>query len=203
MKTFHAAVITTAACLLSLLSASAQTEQQRQTMAVLKSASERLMSGDITALDDVKALPGDDSVAGLLMFFKQNFYVYSKETQKKAIAAKAAEYITECPTAADYIKRLFKKEEGRPKSGMLMNYRQTTLDSLTTANNKFAANLLIELMDESNLEVPPGDFGVALAKMGIPSAPFAKTELKAAATPEGVAKWKSWWKENKDGFPDK
>jgi hypothetical protein len=203
MKTFHAAVIATAACLLPISSASAQTEQQRQVMGVLKNASERLMRGDATALDDVKALPGDDSVAGLLMFFKQNFYVFSKETQKKAIAAKAAECITECPTAADYIKRLFKKEEGRPKSGMLMNYRQTTLDSLTTANNKFAVNLLIELMDESNLEVPPGDFGVAIAKMGIPSAPFAKTELKAAATPDGVAKWKSWWKENKDGFPDK
>lgn len=84
-----------------------------------------------------------------------------------------------------------------------MNYRQTTLDSLTTANNKFAVNLLIELMDESNLEVPPGDFGVAIAKMGIPSAPFTKTELKAASTPDGVATWKSWWKENKDGFPDK
>lgn len=203
MKTFHAAVIATAACLLPLSPASAQTEQQRQVMSVLKNASERLMRGDTTALDDVKALPGDDSLAGLLMFFKQNFYVFSKETQKKAIAAKAAQYITECPTAADYIKRLFKKEEGRPKSGMLMNYRQTTLDSLTTANNKFAANLLIELMDESNLEVPPGDFGVAIAKMGIPSAPFAKTELKSASTPDGVATWKSWWKENKDGFPDK
>ncbi|MHB1082930.1 MAG: hypothetical protein ACYC67_26275 [Prosthecobacter sp.] len=162
-----------------------------------------LMRGDIAALDEVKALPGDDAVAGLLMFFKQNFYVYSKETQKKAIAAKAAQYITECPTAADYIKRLFKKEEGRPKSGLLMNYRQTTLDSLTSANNKFAVSLLIELMDESNLEVPPGDFGVAIAKMGIPSAPFAKTELKSASTPDGVATWKSWWKENKGGFPDK
>jgi len=42
-----------------------------------------------------------------------------------------------------------------------MNYRQTTLDSLTAANNKFAVSLLIELMDESNLEVPPGDFAVA------------------------------------------
>jgi hypothetical protein len=201
-RRFHT-ILAVTLCLFPLIPSSAQTEQQKQTMSVLKAASERLMRGDIAALDEVKALPGDDAVAGLLMFFKQNFYVYSKETQKKAIAAKAAQYITECGAAADYIKRLFKKEEGRPKSGMLMNYRQTTLDSLTTANNKFAVNLLIELMDESNLEVPPGDFAVAIAKMGIPSAPFAKTELKVSATPDGVAKWKSWWKENKDGVPDK
>lgn len=201
-RRFHT-ILAVALCLLPIIPSSAQTEQQKQTMSVLKAASERLMRGDIAALDEVKALPGDDSVAGLLMFFKQNFYVYSKETQKKAIAAKAAQYITECPTAADYIKRLFKKEEGRPKSGTLMNYRQNTLDSLTAANNKFAVSLLIELMDESNLEVPPGDFGVSIAKMGIPSAPFAKTELKSAATPDGVAKWKSWWQENKNGFPDK
>ena len=120
-RRFHT-ILAVTLCLFPLIPSSAQTEQQKQTMSVLKAASERLMRGDIAALDEVKALPGDDSVAGLLMFFKQNFYVYSKETQKKAIAAKAAQYITECPTAADYIKRLFKKEEGRPKSGMLMNY---------------------------------------------------------------------------------
>lgn len=187
-------------CLFPLIPSSAQTEQQKQTMSVLKAASERLMRGDIAALNEVKALPGDDAVAGLLMFFKQNFYVYSKETQKKAIAAKAAQYITECPTAADYIKRLFKKEEGRSKSGLLMNYRQTTLDSLTASNNKFAVNLLIELMDESNLEVPPGDFGVALAKMELQSAPFTKTELRSAGTAEGIAKWKSWWQDSKASF---
>ena len=192
-----------ATCLLPLLPAFAQTEQQRNAMAVVNRTTERLMHGDIAALDDVKALPDDDSVAALIMFFKQNFYVFSKETQKKAIAARAAQYITECPTAADYIKRLFKKEEGRPKSGLLLNYRQATLDSLTTAKNRFAANLLIELMDEPNLEVPPGDFAVALTKMELASAPFTKAELKSAAAPEGVAKWKSWWKENKDSFPDK
>ncbi len=197
MTTLRAALV---ACLVPLLPASAQTEQQRRVMSVLKNASERLMRGDITALEDVKALPGDDSVAGLLMFFKQNFYVYSKETQKKAIAAKAARYITECPTAADYIKRLFKKEESRPKSGMLMNYRQTTLDSLTTARNKFAVNLLVELMDESELEVSPGDFAVALGKMNLASAPFSGTQLKAAATEDGVAKWKEWWAQNEAVF---
>lgn len=178
----------------------AQTEQQKQTMAVLRSASDRLMQGDITALDDVKALPGDDAVAGLLMFFKQNFYVYSKETKKKAIAGKAAEYITQCPTAGDYIKRLFKKEEGRPKSGTLMNYRQTTLDSLTAAKNPFAITLLIELMDETELEVPVGDFSIALAKMDLPSAPYSSQSRKGAGTPDGAAKWKSWWEENKAAY---
>jgi hypothetical protein len=187
-------------CLLPLSRATAQTEQQKQTMVVLKSASERLMRGDITALDDVKALPGDDSVAGLLMFFKQNFYVFSKETQKKAIAAKAAEYITVCPTAGDYIKRLFKKEAGRPKSGMLMNYRQTTLDSLTSAKNPFAIRLLFELMDETELEVRVGDFSVALAKMDLPSAPYSSQSRKGADTPDGIAKWRSWWEANRGEY---
>jgi hypothetical protein len=84
-RRFHT-ILAVTLCLLPLIPSSAQTEQQKQTMSVLKAASERLMRGDIAALDEVKALPGDDAVAGLLMFFKQNFYVYSKETQKKAIA---------------------------------------------------------------------------------------------------------------------
>jgi hypothetical protein len=64
-----------------------------------------------------------------------------------------------------------------------MNYRQTTLDSLTAANNKFAVSLLMELMDESNLEVPPGDFAVAIAKMGHPFCSLYKdrTEIRRNA----------------------
>lgn len=166
-------------------------------MKILNKAGERLMAGDITALDDVKALPGDDSVAGLIMFFKQYFYVFSKETEKKAIAKKAAIYITECPTAGPYIKRLFKKEAGRPKSGMLTNYRQTTLDALTDAKNSFAIRTLFELMDERDLEVPVGDFAIALAKMDLPSAPYTRDARKGASTPEGIAKWKEWWEANK------
>jgi hypothetical protein len=193
---FPFASVFLAFCLLPLC-ISAQTEEQKKVIGILKRAGDRLMSGDITALDDVKALPGDDSVAGLLMFFKQYFYVFSKETEKKAIAKKAAIYITECPTAGPYIKRLFKKEAGRPKSGMLANYRQTTLDALTDAKNGFAVRTLFELMDETELEVQVGDFSIALAKMSLPSAPYTRDARKGASTPEGIAKWQEWWQQNK------
>lgn len=184
--------------------ADAQSEQQKQTIAVLNRADVRLMKGDITALDDVKALPGDDAVAGLLMFFKQYFYVYSTETEKKAIAAKAAQYITESPTAGPYIKRLFKKEANRPPSGNLTKYRQVTLESLITARNAFAVRTLFELMDESELEVPVGDFTRALARMSLPDAPFPAPDLRSTKnpnyTPEGIAKWKEWWEANKANY---
>jgi len=182
-------------------SAFGQNKQQQETVRILNKAEERLMQGDITALDDVKALPGDDSVAGLIMFFKGNFYRYNATPQQKAIAAKAAQYVTEVPTAGDYIKRLFKKEPGRQKSGLLINYRQTTLDALSTAKNTFAANLLFELMDESDLDVPIGDFGIALARMEVPGMPYPRDARKMASSPEGIAKWKEWWAANKDQFP--
>jgi len=181
-----------------LITAAALAQQDKKEIrAILNQASQRLMQGDITALDDVKALPGDDSVAGLLMFFKQNFYVFSKETKKKAIAAKAAQYITECPTAADYITRLFKKEPGREKSRMLGDIRQTTLDMLTAVGNSFAIRLLFNLMEEPDLDVPASDFAVALSKMNIPSAPFGRDEWKSGSRPDGITKWKEWWQANK------
>lgn len=197
MKSRFLTLLALAFCFLPLCHVSAQTEEQKKVMKLLGQASDRLMNGDITALDDVKALPGDDSVAGLLMLFKQYFYVFSKETEKKAVAKKAAIYITECPTAGPYITRLFKKEPGRGKSGMLTNYRQTTLDALTDAKNGFAVRTLFELMDESDLDVPVGDFSIALAKMDLPSAPYTRDARKGASTPEGIAKWKEWWEKNK------
>lgn len=197
MNRSFAALLALTLCILPITSLLAQTEQQKKTMAVLNKASERLMQGDITALDDVKALPGDDAVAGLISFFQSNFYVFSKETKKKAIATKAALYITECPTAADYIRRLFRKEAGRPKSGLLARYREATLDALASAKNPFAINLLFELMDDPQLEVPQGDISVALAKMDLPGAPFTSKARQGAATPEGIARWQPWWEANK------
>ncbi|TLD71482.1 hypothetical protein FEM03_08125 [Phragmitibacter flavus] len=178
----------------------AQTEQQKATMKLIDRAGERLMLGDISALDDVKGLPGDDAVAVLIMFFKQYHYEFKATDGQKAIAAKAAQYITEAPTAEDYITRLFKKEEGRPKSGLLTNYRSATLDSLTSAKNGFAVSLLFQLMDESNLDVPVGDFSTALAKMNLPDAPFTRDSRKGATTPDGIAKWKAWWETNKANY---
>lgn len=195
------AVLALTLCILPLAPASAQTAQQKETMAILNKASERIIQGDITALDDVKALPGDDAVAGLLSFFQSNFYVFSKETKKKTIASKAAKYITECPTAADYITRLLRKEEGRPKSGLLIRHREATLDALASAKNPFAINLLFELMDDPQLEVPQGDISVALAKMDLPNAPFSSKARKGAATADGIAKWKTWWETNKATYP--
>lgn len=187
---------------LPLCRVSAQTEQQKQTMAIINRADQRLTKGDITALDDVKALPGDDAVAALLMFFKQYYYVRGTETQKLAIADQAAQYITEAPTAGAYMKRLFKKEAGRPKSGLLARYRETTLDSLAAAKNAFAVRTLIELMDETELETPVANFSIALAKMNLPSAPYTKETRKSAAAPESIAKWKTWWEQNKTSYAE-
>ena len=188
--------------LLTALAATGQTADQKRVMMLLEQASTRLMQGDITALDDVKALPGDDSVAGLLMFFKQHYYVFSKETARKAIALKAAQYVTECPTSEAYIKRLFRKEEGRASSRLLNDYRQTVLDCLTAAKNAFAVRVLIELMNEPTLEIPMGGLGIALAKMDLPGAPFGKNTERGPSSPEGIAKWKEWWSANKGTLAD-
>lgn len=196
----HLLAVLAIASILLPRAVSAQTEEQKKTLKFLTAAGERLMNGDVAVLDEVKALPGDDSVAGLLMFFKQYFYVYSTEKEKKAIAKKAATLMTECPTAGPFIKRLFKKEAGRPPSGMLARYRETTLDALTDARNGFAVRTLLELMDESDLEVPVGNFSVALAKMSLPGAPFSREAQKGASTPEGIATWKSWWESNKTNY---
>lgn len=185
------------------LTAQGQTEQQKATIKVLNKTSERLMGGDVSALDDVKALPGDDAVAGLLMFVGQYHYLYKATPTQKEIAAKASQYVTECPTAEDYITRLFKKEEGRGKSGMLMKYREAALNALCASKNQVGIGLVFKLIDEDNLDVPVSDFGIALARAEFPGAPFNRKSAKGTGTPEGIEKWKDWWKQNRTEFPEK
>lgn len=187
--------------LLSVSGASpVQAQSQDEIIAILNKASNSIMNGDISALDNVRALPGDHSVAGLLMFFRGNYYAYKASAYQRSVASKSAQYITESPAAEEFIRNLFVKEPGRPASRDLEKYRDLTLDSLIVARNKFSVRTLVSLFDLPNLETPPSDFSVALAKLDIPDAPFSKANAKTAATAEGVTLWKKWWEANKDQY---
>jgi len=167
--------------------------QSPEEIAVLMNrVSERLMLDEIEALEDVRKLPGDEAVAGLLLCFKQYYYRYKATPVQQEIAARSALYLTEAPTAAAYLKRLYEKQE-TDKPGPLKFQRTTALDCMIAAKNKFAVRTVCELLSNPELGIPPGELGLALAKMDLPAAPFTNAARKGATTPEGIAKWKEWW----------
>ncbi len=182
------------------MSVEVRAQSQKEIISTLNRVSDQLIRGNVSALDDVKALPPDHDVGALMMYFKDHYYLNKPTTAQKAIAAKAALYVTECPTASKWISNLFKKEPGRKISGLLLNVRKATLDCLTAANNPFAVRTLVALFDETELEVPPTDFAVALAKMNLPNAPFSRDTARSAKSFNAVAKWKEWWETNKAAY---
>ncbi|WP_265595501.1 hypothetical protein [Verrucomicrobium sp. BvORR106] len=157
----------------------------------------RLAKGDVEALTEVKALPGDTAISGLVRFFRENHEVPQPTAKQKEIATRAAVLLTEAPTAEEYIKRLYKKVEDRPNSPQLVRQRTTVLQCLVIARNRFAVGQLVELLEESNLEVPVSQFVAALGQMNLPGAPFGNTN----ANPATVASWETWWKANQGNVP--
>lgn len=154
----------------------------------------RLAKGEVEALTEVKALPGDTAISGLVRFFRENHEVPQPTAKQKEIATRAAVLLTEAPTAEEYIKRLYKKVDDRPNSPQLVRQRATVLQCLVIARNRFAVGQLVELLEESNLEVPVRQFTTALGQMNLPGAP----DGGATATP---ASWKTWWKANQGNVP--
>lgn len=57
---------------------SAHAQSRQEILKPLDQVNIRLMGGDISALDDVNALPGADAVPALLMFFRQHFRVWER-----------------------------------------------------------------------------------------------------------------------------
>lgn len=193
-----AAILLLAPCLVF----SQNAEQQKRSIEIINRSSDRLVKGEIEALDDVKALPGDDAVKGLLLLFSNYHRVFKATEQQKAIAARAAQYFTECETAKTYVLRLFRKDPSRPQSPRLTRQRDIILDCLGAAKNRFSLKLMIELIVDSDLDVPPGTIGLGLARADIPGAPYSRSASKGTTTPEGLAKWKNWWSENQASFPE-
>jgi hypothetical protein len=163
---------------------------QGEPFATFERVKARLAKGDVQALTEVKALPGDTAISGLVRFFRENHEVPQPTAKQKEIATRAAVLLTEAPTAEEYIKRLYKKVEDRPNSPLLKKQRDTVLECLVVARNRFAVGQLVELLDESNLEVPVSQFAAALGQMNLPGAPAGG----ASATPAEVGTWKAWWK---------
>lgn len=190
-------------CLVSL-TAFCQVDQQQQKRSIdtINRSSERLIKGDITALDEVKALPGDDAVKGLLLLFSNYYRVYKGTEEQKEIAARAALYFTQCPTANSYVLRLFRKDPARQQSPRLTRQREIILDALGAAKNRFSLKLMIDLIDDPELDAPPGTIGLGLARADIPGAPYSRSASKGTTTAEGLNKWRNWWSENQKSFPE-
>ena len=187
----------TLALLLALQHGAFAQSQKPDPIKVLNRVSDELMRGNIDALADVKALPGDDALGGLLMFFMQNYNLHKATPLHKSIAARSAQYISELPQSEAFIRGMFKKKEGRKPSPILAQYRQAGLNCLTALKNEWALKVIFDLIDEPDLDVPLKDFSFALSKMGLSGAPYSPGDRTAGA-PGAIARWQLWWIENSE-----
>ena len=113
----------------------------KEIVATINKVVMKVTGGDVTALDDLKALPSDITVATALMFFSQNFYVYRKTKQNGVVAAKTAELATSAPTAELYLKNLLKKQNVQLNNKFL-HQRQTAIDCMVFIHNKVAVRVV-------------------------------------------------------------
>lgn len=176
-------------------------------LAIVQGVGKRVNAGETAALEDLRKLPADDAVASLLMFFKGGFYAYKAEPHQKATAAKAAKMIPEIPGAEAYFEKMWKKPEG-VRSGRLVALRDTSIDCLGEANNKFGVRMLIAALGSEDLGEQRKKVLRTLMKMDIPNAPYPQVKYpqpypKGSTNMEGLLKWQAWWEENKAAYqPD-
>ncbi len=74
-------------------------------------------------------------------------------------------------------------------------------------NNKFAVRVLCEALSEPDIGEQTALIFEALLKMDIPSPPYPKNSEpdrypEGSVGPEGLAKWKQWWEENKNNYQE-
>ena len=199
MKPPYTQLLVLACCLFPLWPVAAMSD--KEIVATINKVVMKVTGGDVAALDDLKTLPSDTTVAAALMFFSQNFYVFRKTKQNGVVAAKTAELATSAPTSEVYLKNMLKKQPVKPNNKML-HQRDTGIDCMVFIHNKVAVRVFGELLSDPELAIPIGTVSTSLADMSLAGAPYSSKTRNDAKTPEAIAKWKEWWEANKAQYAE-
>ena len=187
------------ALLIAVASAFAE-RSEKEIIDLINQVITRVNHGEINALNDLTALPGDYSTPAFLVIFKQNYNLYGATAQNRAIGAKAAELITTTPGGEKYLVKLLNNAKEGESNGIYFQ-EISAINCLQFVNNKLSVRVLCGALADTEIGRKAAD---ALSKMSLPDAPYPPPPKNKPAprNPESIAKWRLWWDGHKANYTD-
>jgi hypothetical protein len=163
---------------------------KEQVIALMNKVQERVAGGDISALDDLLALPGNWAVPALLDIFEE--HNNPAEANERAMAARAAELATSVAGGEKYL-IMTMKDNPDDSPPWVFGQQDTAIRCLIFARNNTAVRVLCSALDQPQMG---GRVANALANMNLPGAPYSSIHKDDTSSAAGIAQWKQWWKTN-------
>lgn len=187
-----------AAALLIAVTPAFSEMSEKEMVDLINRVSQRINGGDINALTDLTTLPVNVATPALLNAFKYNYNVFRATPLNKAIGAKAAQLLITMPGAEEDLVKLFKIARDDIPNNVYFQ-QESAIGCLRLVNNKFSVRVLCVALAPTEIGCKAAD---ALAKMGLPDAPYTMNEKSRPSKADGVAKWKAWWEAHKGSYSE-
>ncbi|HEY3899238.1 MAG TPA: hypothetical protein VGM54_11525 [Chthoniobacter sp.] len=148
----------------------------------------RVTGGDISALNDLTALPAKNSCPAFLAIYKKN-------RTDTAVTSKCAQLLVAVPGGEEFIQKLLdRKAVDNPE----FSQQEIAINCLVLNHDKTSVRILASTLDYFN----PKEMGPiilrALATLNPPGSPTMPKGHADGA--EALAQWKEWWSANKGNF---
>jgi hypothetical protein len=167
----------------------------KEFVALMNKVTIRVNGGDIKALDELTALPGNWATPGLLAIFKQNYNIYMATPLNKAIGMKAAQLAISTDGGEGYLVQLLK---AKPADNFVYFQQDSAIKCLVLVHDTKSIRILGGSLDNLDPEEIGPKVVNALASLNLPGTPVsAKERIGYVAA---LAKWTAWWASRKDNY---